>query len=113
MNQTESSLTTTEFHIMLALRDSSLHGYQIIKQIDQDTDGAVKLLTGTLYNAIKRLAASELIQETEGDVSQDSRRKYYQLTEKGRRALGIELQRYENAVKLISSRRFVGMVHYV
>jgi len=109
MNQSETSRTTTEFHILLALRDISQHGYQIIKQIEQDTNGSLKLLTGTLYNAIKRLVAENLIEEVASPTSQDSRRKYYQLTEKGKKALGLELQRYESAVKLISSRRFVGM----
>jgi len=107
MPQSEQFLTTTEFHILLALRDTSLHGYQIIKQIDQDTNGVLKLLTGTLYNALKRLVQDDLIEEATSPEGMDSRRKYYVLTEKGKKTLGLELARYESALRISSSHRFV------
>ena len=115
MKKNQAFLTTVEFHILLALRTESLHGYQVIKQVETDTNGEVSLLTGTLYNAIKRLVEEELIVGVEVVASeqQDSRRKYYQLTEKGRKALGAELSRYEASVRLASSKQFVTLSGHV
>jgi DNA-binding PadR family transcriptional regulator len=92
-----SSLTTNEFHILFSLRSGSLHGYAIIKQVVSDTNGSVTLLTGTLYNAIKRLLANGLIAEAGEDAS-DSRRRLYMLTEVGVSALNTELTRYKSVV---------------
>lgn len=111
MKQQPTFLTTTEFHILLALRDASLHGYQIIKQVGADSDGSVVLLTGTLYNAIKRLSGEKLIQAVKmtSEEQGDTRRKYYALTEKGRSALGVELRRYELSLRLANSDRFTSI----
>ena len=109
MKPNQSFLTPTEFHILLALRGESLHGYQIIKQVEQDTEQGLKLLTGTLYNALKRLIADDLLQEVEKTESEqgDARRKYYALTEKGKKTLGLELKRYELSTRLAQSGQFV------
>jgi PadR family transcriptional regulator, regulatory protein PadR len=102
MKKNQAFLTTTEFHILLALRSDPLHGYEIIKQVEHDTSEAISLLTGTLYNALKRFMLEKLIESTPGEVGEDARRKYYKLTDKGRRILGAELSRYEATVRLIA-----------
>ena len=43
------------FHILLALADSERHGYDIMREVDERTDGKVKLGPGTLYGSIKRM----------------------------------------------------------
>ena len=92
-------LTPTVFHILLALRDADRHGYQIMKQIEADTEGQIKLLTGTLYGALKRLLEEGLVAESSQRPDQDdARRRYYQLTPKGKSALGLELDRYKLAL---------------
>jgi len=90
-------LSQSEFYILLSLAIKSRHGYEIMKQVEQDTSGQVQLGPGTLYGSIKRLVQSELISEVAGD---DRRRKYYALTEEGRRSLTSELSRYNDAVEL-------------
>lgn len=91
------SLSNSEFYILLSLAIKSRHGYEIMQQVDQDSQGKVRLGPGTLYGSIKRMLESELIEEVS---SGNSRRKYYTLTEKGKSALTAELNRYNDTVQL-------------
>ncbi|MEK6221384.1 MAG: PadR family transcriptional regulator, partial [Chloroflexota bacterium] len=56
-------LTPVVFHILMALSTKERHGYAIIKQVEISTESRVKIQTGTLYQAIKRLLAAEIIEE--------------------------------------------------
>jgi len=56
-------LKPAAFHILLSLADSSRHGYGIMLEVQERTKSSVKLCPGTLYGAIKRLLADELIAE--------------------------------------------------
>ena len=72
-------------HILLALSDQPRHGYAIVKEIEQRTDGAVVLGTGTLYTALKRLRTEGLIEETSSQAAESGRKKRtYGLTDAGR-----------------------------
>lgn len=93
----DHSLSQSEFYILLSLAIKSKHGYEIMKQVEQDSGQKVFLGPGTLYGSIKRMLQSELIEEVAGG---HPRRKYYALTDKGRAALSSELQRYNDAVEL-------------
>lgn len=99
----EPSLISPQvFYVLLSLYQKDRHGYDIMKQIEADTDGAIKLGPGTLYGIIKRLLADELIAGAGEHIdpsSDDERRKYYTLTDKGRRVLGAEVRRLERAVR--------------
>ena len=90
-------LSQSEFYILLSLAIKSRHGYEIMKQVEQDSGSKVILGPGTLYGSIKRMLQSRLIEEVAGD---NPRRKYYTLTERGRKSLSSELQRYNDAVEL-------------
>ncbi|MBC7876758.1 MAG: PadR family transcriptional regulator [Anaerolineales bacterium] len=90
-------LSQSEFYILLSLAIKSRHGYEIMKQVEQDSGKKVILGPGTLYGSIKRMLQSKLIEEVPGD---NPRRKYYSLTEKGRTSVGSELERYNDAVEL-------------
>jgi DNA-binding PadR family transcriptional regulator len=100
-------LTPAVFYILLALATGEKHGYEIMKQVRQDAQRKVKMGTGTLYGSIKRMLADELIEEA-GDRPDpkldDERRRYYRLTDLGRRAFHAELQRYLDVVTLIQQR---------
>lgn len=93
----DNSLSQSEFYILLSLAIKSRHGYEIMKQVEQDSRGKVLLGPGTLYGSIKRMLQSKLIEEVAGD---NPRRKYYILTEKGRTSLSSEIERYNDAVEL-------------
>lgn len=106
--QTFAPLTPAVFYILLALAGGDKHGYEIMKHVKQDSHGTVSMGTGTLYGSIKRMLASDLIAEAgerPAPALDDERRRYYRLTELGRRAFVAELQRYHEVVSLAHQRR--------
>ena len=68
-------LSQSVFHILLALADGEKHGYGIMLEIEERTDGQVKLGPGTLYGAIKRLLTQGLIEEAGDFTDPESRRR--------------------------------------
>jgi DNA-binding PadR family transcriptional regulator len=95
------------FHILLALADGERHGYSIIKEVDEETEGAVRLGPGTLYRMLKQLLDDEWIIEVEHEDESDPRRRYYRLTPRGRRIAQAEAARLANLVKLARTRRLL------
>src|SRR6187551_2220433 len=76
-------LTPAVFHILLALADGEKHGYGIMKEVTQRTEGQMRMGPGTLYGSIGRMLASGLIEETgerPDPEMDDERRRYYHLT---------------------------------
>jgi DNA-binding PadR family transcriptional regulator len=104
-------LTPAMFHILLALAGGERHGYAIMREVDDLTGGARRLGPGSLYGSIKRLLADGLIEEC-GDrpdaAADDERRRYYRLTDLGRRAAGSEARRLEVLVVAARGRRLLG-----
>lgn len=92
-----------QFEILLSLTDQDRHGYGIIQDVSDRTEGAVRLGTGALYTAIRSLATSGLIRETDQKDASDTRRRYYRLTPAGRRELESELARLD--AQLASARQ--------
>ena len=102
-------LSPQQFHILLALVDGDRHGYGIIREVADRTDGAVRLGTGTLYTAIARLEQLALVAESDGRAAapervrvadrRDERRRYYRLTPLGRAVLRAETARLEALVR--------------
>ncbi len=104
---TLTPLTPAVFYILLALASGEKHGYEIMKQVKQDSQGQVKMGTGTLYGSLKRMLVDELIEEAgerPDPARDDERRRYYRLTELGRRAFTTELQRYSQVVSIARQR---------
>jgi DNA-binding PadR family transcriptional regulator len=96
-------LTPLAFQVLLALADTERHGYGIIREVGERTDGMVKLRTGTLYTMLQRLTEERLIESAPDDAvrnveSSDSRRRYYRLTPLGRGVLTAEARRLESLV---------------
>jgi|SRR5579872_500236 len=89
------------FYVLLSLATKERHGYDIMKQVEGDSQGKIKLGAGTLYGAIKRMLDEKLIIAVN---SSHARRKYYKLTEKGRGIFSNELQRYTEAVELAKQK---------
>ena len=87
---------------MLALSLKERHGYEIIKQVEEDSDGKIKLGPGALYTSIKQLLGRGLISEV--PHADDTRRRYYKLTLEGSRALSEDITYYKNAVSLAQKR---------
>ena len=98
--QTKLPLSPQVFHILLSLAPGEGHGYGIILDVEQATEGSIRLGPGTLYSALKRLLADGLVEESKGrrPKDDDERRRYYRLSTAGRRLLGAETTRLARAV---------------
>lgn|SRR5258705_6853523 len=95
-------LTPAMFHILLALADRERHGYHIMQEVEERTEGRVRLGPGTLYGSIKRMLADGWIEETEerpDPEMDDERRRYYRLTDFGYRLATAEAERLARLVK--------------
>src|SRR5687767_2092475 len=102
-------LTVPVFQILLSLVDEDLHGYAIIQDIRERTDGEVLLTASTLYAAIKRLLEEKLIDEVavrpQADAD-DPRRRYYRITALGLDVARLETARLERVVKMARRKKF-------
>ena len=96
------------FQILIALADQPLHGYGIMLDIAERSDGRVKLSPGTLYGSIKQMLEDAWIEEVSGrGTVDDDRRRYYRLTREGREAARQEMARMSallNHARLTSLR---------
>jgi DNA-binding PadR family transcriptional regulator len=99
-------LTPALFHVLLALVESEKHGYAIIKDVAERTEGKVQLGTGTLYGIIKRLLADGLIRESA--AGSNERRQAYRLTAFGRKVAAAEAGRIRDLVNLAPLKRLLG-----
>ena len=107
-NSTDSPLTPAVLHILLALSTQERHGYGIMKEVESDSQGKVKMGPGTLYGSIGRMIDAGLIRESDKKVDpemDDERRVYYQITALGQRSLAAELERYREVVAVAKQRR--------
>lgn len=106
MKRQANQLPQVAFSILLALSLKPRHGYEIIKQVEEDSAGKIKLVPGALYTSIKKLNDQGLIEEL--PEASDSRR-YYKLTNAGNKALVAELFYYQAVVELGRQRQALSM----
>ena len=98
------------FDVLVSLADRERHGYAILQDIAERTDGRIRLSPSTLYAVIKRLLESELIEELSerpDPAHDDERRRYYRLTPLGRRVAESEAARL---TRLLADARASGLV---
>ncbi|MBQ6891651.1 MAG: helix-turn-helix transcriptional regulator [Clostridia bacterium] len=91
----QAALTEAVYYILLSLA-SPRHGYGIMQETERMSSGRVKLAAGTLYGALNGLLDRGWIRAVPG--AEDSRRKEYALTDKGKEALESELDRLRELV---------------
>jgi DNA-binding PadR family transcriptional regulator len=110
--QTLTPLSPPVFHILLSLSQEERHGYGIMQDVSQQTNGALQMGPGTLYGCLKRMLAAGLIEESGerpdpalGPGSGEERRRYYRITPVGRRAVRAEAQRMAGALQAARSKR--------
>jgi DNA-binding PadR family transcriptional regulator len=103
-------LTPATFHILLALADRDRHGYDIMREVDERTEGKVRMGPGTLYGSIKRLLSDGLVQELDERPDpelDDERRRYYRLTDLGLRVATAEAERLAQLVKAAKVKKLL------
>jgi DNA-binding PadR family transcriptional regulator len=81
------------FLILTALAAGSQHGYGIITDVAEISDGRVRLRAGTLYSALDRLRIDGLIKADREEIVEGRLRRYYKLTAKGSAQLATEATR--------------------
>jgi DNA-binding PadR family transcriptional regulator len=110
MPETVLPLSRPVFHILLALADGERHGYAIMQEVEERSDGEVRIGPGTLYGAIRRLLEQGVVEEVGVrvvDPDDDARRRYYALTMFGRSVLVAEADRLESMVKAVRSKKLM------
>ena len=96
------------FHMLLSLANGEQHGYGIMQEVLERTNGKVRLWPATLYGTLERLLDADLIAESNRRPAadeDDARRRYYRLTALGRRVLAAESMRLEDLVRVIRAKR--------
>ena len=102
-------LSAPVFQILLSLVDEDLHGYALIQDIRERTAGEVSLTASTLYTAIRRLVAADLIEEVGRPRGEkhDPRRRYYALTPLGRETVRAEAARLERLTAMARKKKLL------
>jgi DNA-binding PadR family transcriptional regulator len=86
-------------HILLALADGPRHGYSIMQEVAERTDGHVRVWPAAMYGTLRELEELDLIVESDKRPSDDDeRRRYFALTALGKRVLTSEVERLEAIV---------------
>ena len=96
------------FHILLSLVGNEQHGYGIMQEVLERTDGSVRIWPATLYGALQRMIADGLIEESEERPApelDDARRRYYKLTRLGRIVLDRECERLREMLRMAQRKR--------
>jgi len=103
---TTSPLTEATFFILLSLAPAPKHGYAIMKEVRDLSNGRIKFSTGTLYGAIRRLLEQGWIKRVADPEPNptDRERKAYALTDKGRKVVNAEVERLKSLLSTAEQR---------
>jgi len=104
-------LPSAAFQILLSLADEALHGYGIMRKVEGQTNGRVRLGPGTLYSSIQALLADGLIEELIRNKSAgggDERRRCYRITSAGRKLARSEAERLADLLRVARARKILG-----
>jgi DNA-binding PadR family transcriptional regulator len=105
-------LTPATFQILMALVDGERHGYAIMKDVAEHTEGAVRLGPGTLYGSLKRLLEGGLVEqggERADPEMGDERRRYYRITKFGMSVARAEARRMAAIVRTARQKKLIGL----
>jgi len=98
-------LSTAAQYILLALADRDLHGYGIIQEVRELSEGGYVIGPGTLYDNLKKMINSGLVADAPRTANMDDDRRFYRISPSGRKALATEMARLESLVHAHSRLR--------
>ena len=99
------ALSTAALHVLLSLGDGPRHGYAIMQAVATESGGTVHLGPTTLYRTLRTLHDAGLVSEMpHEDPAADSRRRYYHITDAGRRAVSAQLRRLQALIDTARTR---------
>lgn len=103
-------LPSAAFQILLSLADGDLHGYAIMRQVEEQTGGRLRLGPGTLYSSIQALLEGKLIEEVgrpEDTEHPQERRRFYRLTTAGRKLARSEAEKLADVLRVARARKIL------
>ena len=103
-------LPSAAFHILLAVADQNLHGYAIMRRVEEQTQGRMRLGPGTLYSSIQVLLEEGFLEEVNGNTQDEpghERRRYYHLTAAGRKCARTEASRLADLLRLARTKNIL------
>lgn len=102
-------LKPVAFHVLMSLAEGERHGYAITQEIAARTSARLHIEPGNLYRSIKALLDDGLIEESSGKTadSGDERRRYYRITDLGRRVASAETARLEELLADAKGKRWL------
>ena len=98
------------FNILLALSDGERHGQGIMAEVLRQTEGSMRLWPTSLYGSLKRLSESGLVEESvqEGAAGEGDRRRFYRITQLGRKTLSSEITLLQRTVEMALRKQGAG-----
>ncbi|MEV4258272.1 helix-turn-helix transcriptional regulator [Spirillospora sp. NPDC049652] len=100
----ERAMQEPTFLILTALAAGPQHGYGIITDAAEISQGRVRLRTGTLYAALDRLRGEGMIEVDREEVVDTRMRRYYRITAAGADALAAEVRRMRHGAETAAHR---------
>jgi DNA-binding PadR family transcriptional regulator len=97
-------MTGQAFFVLTALADGPRHGYGIVGEVADLSQGRVRLKIGSLYGALDRLSAEGLIEADREEAHDGRLRRYYRLTQDGRRSLAEEAELRAATARVVRAR---------
>ena len=107
-------LPAAAFQILMSLSDDDLHGYEIMRRVEEQTDGRTRIGPGTLYSSIQALLDGGLVAEVASRSDEhlnDERRRYYRMTAAGRKAARDEAERLADVLRVARAKKILRGEH--
>jgi DNA-binding PadR family transcriptional regulator len=102
-------LTPVVLHMLLALAGErqGKHGYALAKEVEDVSEGQIRMGPGTLYGSIQRMIDASLIEESSRRTDDDDRRRFYRLTPFGRKVLELEIARLNAVIRVARAKNLL------
>ena len=101
-------LPPAAFQILLSLADEDRHGYGILRQVAEQTNGRLRIGPGTLYSSLQTLLEEKFIEEVDAPDGREpgqERRRYYRLTSAGRKLARSEAARLAELLRVARTKK--------
>lgn len=89
--------------LLSLLGNRDMYGYEIVKNLKEKSKDLYEMSEGTLYPALKRLEVKKLLTSYWGDSENGGRRKYYSITDEGKKELTEKLEEWKKVNNLIKA----------
>src|SRR5438270_7343997 len=110
MPDVDHEMCALKVRILMSLTDDDLHGYEIMRRVEEQTDGRTRIGPGTLYSSIQALLDAGFVAEIASrsdDDPNDERRRYYRMTAAGRKAARAEAERLADVLRVARAKKIL------